>query len=507
MTVPTYVGANAQNSSSGSTITPGLPGSEADQDYIIIVHGVHAASPGTVDIGVGPPPSPWTTIVEATRGPDEGTEIFAIYGAFVPSDTTGPLTAPTIPQEPGDGIGFARSFVFRNVRQDDPYRLTATVTGTGDSHTHTTTTSQGQDRLAVLFHTAFGNGWSSSNLSGEVGGDYTTAQGPHGASGPGGGMALQTASLSSAGSITGGSYSSGASLDWIMQSLVLKPQDGVDPILTSVTGADGLGYADDGEEGVILAGANFGASPGGRIEVTDDTDIKTLNVTSWSDSEILVNMTGDDTVDALLEASGNDFTTRDITMRVVDANESYTDWFSFTLVSTLDSYSGALDLNLSSGLTIDSHWRTLESDGTVEDRWRTQDITAASGTATFNHNSAYETTIGFVAGQETSAALADNSVLWAKRSDTDWPTAGSPVAGDMIVQYHEDGVIEFKVYDGSATRTISSSAGRITAGSTIRWAITHNASGFSLWEGGVLIGTDTNYTAGRSANTASGEIG
>jgi hypothetical protein len=231
----TYVGAGDGSASSGLSYwpytatypTPAYPSGLQGNDLILLQVTVRDTTntPTT--------PDGFTLLY----GPDStGTGRQWIYYKFATGTESGTITI-TIG---GTNCKMARMYAFRNVATSDFYEGEGFRTGTGNTIYAQSVTTAGSDRLAVSFVFVNDNN-DVGSFSGETGGDWTEATSEFTTGeGSDGCVQLQTATMPSAGTISGGSCSMNYD-PWGVRAFALKPKTTASPQVTYVGAGDGSG--------------------------------------------------------------------------------------------------------------------------------------------------------------------------------------------------------------------------------------------------------------------------
>jgi len=212
----TFVSAGTGSGSTNGNPTPGYPAGLQANDLILL------------QVTVRDPSSTPTTPTGFTLlyGPDStGTGRQWIYYKFSTGTESGTITV-TIG---GSATKMARMYAFRNVALSSFTEDPDFGSGTDSSIEARSVTTTGNGRLAVSF-VFVNNDNSVGSFTGESGGDWQEAvneftYNPSGSSNDGC-IQLQTATMASAGTISGGSYDMGYynSDPWGVRAFALKPQ-------------------------------------------------------------------------------------------------------------------------------------------------------------------------------------------------------------------------------------------------------------------------------------------
>ncbi|MCW4044301.1 MAG: hypothetical protein NWE94_02140, partial [Candidatus Bathyarchaeota archaeon] len=154
------------------------------------------------------------------HGPDStGTGRQWIYYKFATGSESGTITVII----GGSSCKIARMYSFRNVALSSFTEGGSFGSGSSSTINARSVTTSGSDRLAVSF--VFVNDDNAvDSFTGETGGDWTEATSEFTTSaGSDGCVQLQIATIASAGTISGGSYTMGASDPWGVRAFALKP--------------------------------------------------------------------------------------------------------------------------------------------------------------------------------------------------------------------------------------------------------------------------------------------
>ena len=215
----TFVSAGTGSGSGSGDVTPGYPSGLTANDLILLQVVVKGDSPTIAT------PAGFTLLYGPDSSTTSGTQrtTQAIYYKFAAGGETGSVTVH-ITQTTIVGRG-ARMYAFRNVA------LTSFTEGGGVGIEHNnvnkaqTVTTSGVKRLAVSFE-AIGDNPLLGNFGGETGGNWLLAPSGNWFNGNQGtslfDLALQTATMDSQGTISGGTDSH-SPCDWIVRSFALIP--------------------------------------------------------------------------------------------------------------------------------------------------------------------------------------------------------------------------------------------------------------------------------------------
>jgi len=327
----TYVGAGAGSGTSMGNPTPSyLSGLQANDLILLQVSVGNSYSTPT-------PPDDFTLLY----GPDStGTGRQWIYYKF--SDGTEPdFIAITIG---GYSANMARMYAFRNVALSSFTEGGDFGSGVGSTIYARSVTTTGDKRLAVSF--VFMNDDNSvDEFAGETGGDWQEAA-EYLYSGPyyndDGCIQLQTATMASAGTISGGSYNMGASDRWGVRAFALKPNTAPQPwIITEGSGQNNRWAAETNQyKGKGSDKLNVAA---GTVTMSWSTDL----APNWVCSAMVINPvapTGHCDIDILIRRSdgsvratiaSNVATSSDLTSTATTLSGTYA-WDTYTVVDQTD---------------------------------------------------------------------------------------------------------------------------------------------------------------------------
>jgi hypothetical protein len=202
-------------------------------------------------------------------------------------------------------------------------------TGTDDSVECPSVTTSENGSMAVAF-TAIDDDHSQTNFTGETGGNYTEAVAEYTSSlGLDGSIGLQTATMATAGTVSGGSFTIAAADAWVCRSFSLKvlaaPTVPDAPTLDSAAAGDGevdlswTAPADDGGAAITAYKVLRGTTPGGETlldtlgVVTTYNDGSASNGTTYYYKVRAVNSVGDGALSNELSATPESTITADLT--------------------------------------------------------------------------------------------------------------------------------------------------------------------------------------------------
>ncbi len=371
----TYVGAGAGSGTSMGNPTPSYPSGLQANDLILLQVSVSNS------YSTPTPPDDFTLLY----GPDStGTGRQWIYYKFSDGTESGFITI-TIG---GYSANMARMYAFRNVALSSFTEGGDFGSGAGSTIYARSVTTTGDKRLAVSF--VFVNDDNSvDDFTGETGGDWQEAA-EYLYSGPyyndDGCIQLQTATMASAGTISGGSYNMGASDRWGVRAFALKPNAAPPPwIITEGSGqnnrwaAETNPYKGEGSDKLNVAA--------GTVTMSWSTDL----APNWVCSAVVINPVapaGHCDIDILIRKSdgsvratiaSNVAASSDLTSTAATLSGTYA-WDTYTVVDQTDYLEIDYYVHVTTPVAgVDAYLRIDDSALAVSDQTRITGIMLPNG--------------------------------------------------------------------------------------------------------------------------------
>jgi len=213
---PSYKNAGTGSAGIGSSLTPGYPSGLAGNDFMILQLMVlgNSGAPNT--------PAGW----ELKFGPDatgSNDGYCWVYYTYATGDESGSLTVDGLP---GTGGKFARIYSFENVSLTDPFdSSTGWETSTGSTISDVDVTTSIDKEYAVNLVNVGEDANTYVDFAGETGGDWIELVAQYSnAAGNDGTLQIQGATMPTAGTIYGGTFSMGASDPAGVRGFALMPR-------------------------------------------------------------------------------------------------------------------------------------------------------------------------------------------------------------------------------------------------------------------------------------------
>ena len=258
--IPTYIGSGtvSEATADAGVLSPTKHASTQFGDLLIL----RAVIRTDITLATFITPEGWTL----AYGPDAGVNVIGSWTLWRFSDGSA-LDEPSFAIPSGFVLlKMARIYTFRNAHFAGPVEGGAHTTATSTTVSAASVTTTGVNRLAVAFP-LIADDLAQADFSGETGGDWVEAEAEYTtATGADASMGIQTAPMSSAGTISGGTFTI-TSFRWSVRSFAIVGMAGGVKVSANAVPASGTGSALNASA-LIKPNAGFATGTGTALAAT-----------------------------------------------------------------------------------------------------------------------------------------------------------------------------------------------------------------------------------------------